>query len=68
MLLKTETAVDEMNNGTNKEQIVRMGQRSQRTFKEIRRQCGLTAESRTWMMLQYFEETWVLQLAITCHN
>lgn len=40
-LLKAEAAVDEMNNGGNKEVTVRMGQRNRRSFTESWRQCWL---------------------------
>jgi hypothetical protein len=48
---KTEAAVDEMNNGRNKEVTVRMGQRNRRSSIEAGDNAGLTAESRTWTML-----------------
>jgi hypothetical protein len=40
-LLKIEAAVDEMNNGRNKEVAVRMGQRNRRSSIERWRQCWL---------------------------
>lgn len=67
MLLKTETNVDKMNNGTKNKQF-EWDKEVSVLSKKFGDNVVLTAESRTWMMLQCFEETWALRFIITVHN